>query len=122
MACLRALPADKVVDVQSAFRFGLIGGRTPDSGDLPRRIYGGTYNHVPVLTGTNHNEWRWSVANAELNSGKPLTADRYSAAIAAFYGTAMAPAIVNEYQVAAFPSPSEAVGTAETDGYMACER
>jgi len=34
--------------------------------------------------------------------------------------TAMAPAIVNEYQVAAFPSPSEAVGTAETDGYMAC--
>ena len=121
MACLRALPADKVVDVQSAFRFGLIGGpNTPIPVIFHAAFTAGTYNHVPVLTGTNHNEWRWSVANAELNSGKPLTADRYSAAIAAFYGTAMAPAIVNEYQVAAFPSPSEAVGTAETDGYMAC--
>jgi para-nitrobenzyl esterase len=121
MACLRALPADKVVDVQSAFRFGLIGGpNTPIPVIFHAAFTAGTYNHVPVLTGTNHNEWRWSVANAELNSGKPLTADRYSAAIAAFYGTAMAPAIINEYQVAAFPSPSEAVGTAETDGYMAC--
>jgi para-nitrobenzyl esterase len=121
MACLRALPADKVVEVQSAFRFGLIGGpNTPIPVIFHAAFTTGAYAHVPVLTGTNHNEWRWPVANAELNSGKPLTADRYAAAIAAFYGPALAPAIVNEYQVASFPSSSEAVGAAETDGYMAC--
>jgi len=48
----------------------LIGGpNTPIPVIFHAAFTAGTYNHVPVLTGTNHNEWRWSVANAELNSG-----------------------------------------------------
>jgi len=121
IACLRALPPDKIVAAQSAFRFGLIGGaNTPLPVSFHTAFTTGAYAHVPVLTGTNHDEWRWLVANVELITGTPLIADKYPAAIAGFYGTAMAPAIVGEYVVGSFPSPSEAQGAAETDGYMAC--
>jgi len=119
--CLRGLPADKIVATQSAFRFGLIGGQnTPLPTGFHQAFTTGAYAHVPVLTGSNHDEWRWSVANAELVSGKPLTDERYPTALAAFYGAAAAPLIVAEYALDAFPSPSVALGTAETDGYMAC--
>jgi para-nitrobenzyl esterase len=120
MACLRALPADKIVAAQTAIPIGLIG----DTSTLPATFHAaftsGHFNHVPLLMGTNHNEWRWPIATAELNSGKPLTADGYQQAVTAFYGAAGAPKIVTEYPLSSYPSPSLALGAAETDGYIGC--
>jgi para-nitrobenzyl esterase len=121
LACLRALPPMKLVEAQAPIHFGVISGaNTPLPQNFHAAFTSGASAHVPILAGSNHDEWRWSVANGELASGKPLTADRYTKAITAFFGAKMAPAIIAAYPLASYPSPSVATGTVETDGYMAC--
>ncbi len=118
-ACLRRLPVAEIIARQMPFISGLIiGGST-----LPRPIdpvlREGSFNRVPVINGTNHDEWRWPLARTELNTGRPLTTDRYAGELAKFFG-AIAPKVAAAYEPRAFGSASEALAAAETDAYFAC--
>jgi para-nitrobenzyl esterase len=83
----------------------------------------GQFNRVPVIEGSTHDEWRLFVAQTEATTGTPLTADGYipaigatlgvSASVAAFIGTTV-------YPLAAYPSPSVALGAIGTDAIFAC--
>jgi para-nitrobenzyl esterase len=121
LACLRALSAQQIV---SATQRPLLDGLIGDVATIPkpyRTLFeSGTFNRVPLIMGSNHDEWRWPIAQAELNTGKPLTSDAYPAAVAAYYGPEVAPAVLGEYPLTAYGTPSEALGTAETDYYIAC--
>jgi para-nitrobenzyl esterase len=120
IACLRALSAAQVMAAQPGNLTGLIGGVAT----LPKPFHAvfesGAFNRVPLMIGNVRDEWRWPAAQAEITSGTPLTAEKYAPSLAAFFGAASAPAIVAEYPLSAYPSPSEALGAAETDGYISC--
>ncbi len=120
IACLRALPAEQIVTLQQPYLIGLIGGVESLPSSFHTAIEAGDFQHVPVLLGGNHDDGRWVIAQTELNTGQPLTAYRFPAAVAAFYGNAAAPSVLGEYRPADYPSASEALGAAETDSYIAC--
>jgi len=121
--CLRALSVETILSHQTA------GTMTPnlDGALLPRTVRSafssGQFNRVPVIEGSNHDEWRLFVAQTEATTGTPLTAAGYFAAIAAtlqvplptatFIGTAI-------YPLAAYPSPSVALAAVATDVVFSC--
>jgi para-nitrobenzyl esterase len=81
----------------------------------------GEFNRVPIINGTNHDEWRLFVALSELE-GNPVTAANYQSMISSTLGVP-APAaavIAAEYPLSAYPSPSVALGAVGTDAIFAC--
>ncbi|HYS07952.1 MAG TPA: carboxylesterase/lipase family protein [Myxococcales bacterium] len=121
-SCLRAAPVDKLLAALTvATVVPDVDGRV-----LPQTIQAaftsGSFNRVPVIEGSNHDEWRLFVAlNIDLVSG-PLTAARYVGAIAATLGVppGTAAALASFYPLAAYPSPDLALSALGTDAIFAC--
>jgi para-nitrobenzyl esterase len=76
---------------------------------------------VPIINGTNRDEWRLFVALSELE-GNPVTASNYQSMISSTLGVpvAVAAIIAAQYPLTAFPSPSIALGAVGTDAIFAC--
>ena len=122
-ACLRALPVPTLLANQgpSPSAQPVIDGLVLTQ--APRTAFeSGQFNQVPVLEGSNHDEWRLFVAlNIELVAG-PVTPEGYPAAIAATLGipeAATAP-FAAEYPLEDHASPGEALAALGTDGVFAC--
>jgi para-nitrobenzyl esterase len=121
-ACLRATPVSTILANENT------GGYTPDidghvlTQSLGPAFASGQFARVPVLIGTNHDEWRLFVAEAQLEGGPPVTAANYQAEISATLGVpaAVAAVIAAQYPVSAYPSPSVALGAVGTDAIFAC--
>ena len=121
-ACLRALPASAIL------------AQTNPSGTQPNidglvltqsigtALAAGQFNRVPVMNGSNRDEFRLFVAIQELSGGPPVTAANYQSGIAAALGVpaAAAVAIAARYPLSAYPSPALALGAVGTDAIFAC--
>jgi para-nitrobenzyl esterase len=123
-ACLRALAAEQVVANQGA---GLTDSGPIVDGKFLTQSVGaaftsGEFNRVPVIEGSNHDEWRLFVALNELTTGVPLPAAAYPAAIAGTLGVppAVVPLIIAQYPLASYPSPSLALSAVGTDAIFDC--
>src|SRR5215472_309539 len=120
-ACLRSLPVSAILANQDA------AGYTPNinSEVLPETLGAafatGNFNRVPIINGTNRDEWRLFVALSELE-GNPVTASNYQSMISSTLGVppVVAAIIAAEYPLTAFPSPSIALGAVGTDAIFAC--
>jgi para-nitrobenzyl esterase len=120
-ACLRSLPVSTILANEDA------AGYTPNinSEVLPESLgtafATGNFNHVPIINGTNRDEWRLFVALSELE-GNPVTAANYQSMISSTLGVpaAVAAVIAAKYPLTAFPSPSVALGAVGTDAIFAC--
>jgi para-nitrobenzyl esterase len=121
-ACLRRLPVSQIIDHED------FSGYTPnvDGEVLPETVKAaladGKFSHVPVIIGTNHDEWRLFVAMARLRGGPPVTAANYQAMIASTLQVpaAAAAAIAAEYPLSSYSSPAVALGAVGTDAIFAC--
>ena len=121
-ACLRGLSVSAILAAQTAATI------VPnlDGFVLPLTVQSafstGQFNRVPVIEGSNHDEWRLFVAQTEVTTGVPLTAAGYIPAIAATLGVSLpvAAAIASVYPLAAYPSPSVALGAVGTDVVFSC--
>jgi para-nitrobenzyl esterase len=121
-ACLRALPASKIVDDED------FAGYQPDvdgtvlTQSIGPALASGQFSRVPVINGTNGDEWRLQVAQAQLDAAPPVTAANYQAEIAATVGVpaAVAAVIAARYPLSACSSPSVALGAVGTDAIFAC--
>jgi para-nitrobenzyl esterase len=120
--CLRGLPVATILAKQT-------GGTTNPNVDgvvLPRTILAalqsGDFNRVPVVEGSNHDEWRLFVAQVEVATHTPLSAAAYIPAIAATLRVplSVATAIAAAYPLSAFSSPSVALSAVGTDAIFAC--
>ena len=82
----------------------------------------GQFNRVPVIIGTNHDEWRLFVGHRGAARRATVTAANYQAMIANTLGVpaAAAAAIAAEYPLSAYPSPPVALGAVGTDAIFAC--
>ncbi|HEV3293566.1 MAG TPA: carboxylesterase family protein, partial [Streptosporangiaceae bacterium] len=120
-ACLRSLPVSTILANENA------AGYTPNinSEVLPQTLKTafatGAFNRVPIINGTNRDEWRLFVALSEL-AGNPVTAANYQSMISATLGVPapVAAAIAAEYPLSAYPSPAVALGAVGTDAIFAC--
>jgi para-nitrobenzyl esterase len=120
-ACLRSLPVSTILAGEDT------AGYTPNlnSEVLPETLKTafatGNFNRVPIINGTNQDEWRLFVALSELE-GNPVTAANYQSMISTTLAVtpAAAAVIAAKYPLSAFSSPSVALGAVGTDAIFAC--
>jgi para-nitrobenzyl esterase len=123
-ACLRGVPAATLVAHEG-------GGYTPnlDGHTLVESVgpalASGRFHRVPVIEGTNHDEWRLFVASAELARGRPLAPSEYVAGIEQTLpriSPAQAQTLATvDYPLSAYGgNPSLALGALGTDAIFAC--
>src|SRR4029077_8655857 len=105
-ACLRALPVTTILGN------GHFGGYTPniDGEFLPlslnTALATGQFHHVPVIQGSNHDEWRlFTALDFDLTAAGPIATNEtaYETALATLVGPA-APFVAGQYPLTSFPS------------------
>jgi para-nitrobenzyl esterase len=126
-SCLRAVSASTLVLAEPGLVWPFVDGTllTQPPGEA---IGSGKFNHVPVISGSNHDEYRYFVALAELDSGIQLTAADYPQAVYSFFGLPGPPpdnmaadAVIALYPLSAdSSSPSIELGALGTDVDFAC--
>jgi para-nitrobenzyl esterase len=120
-ACLRAVPAATLVGVQAGVLYPFVDGtlltQTPG-----QAFASGEFNQVPVIAGTNHDEYRLFVADEYALGNALTTLAEYDDAEQALWGPVLAPIVDSLYP----DSPAndlngpEALGAAGTDGIFVC--
>jgi para-nitrobenzyl esterase len=121
-ACLRSVPVATILANENA------GGYQPNiDGDvLPQSIgtalSSGQFSHVPVIIGTNRDEWRLFVGLDQAEGGPAVTAANYQSMIASTLGVpaSVAAVIAAQYPLSDFSSPAVALGAVGTDAIFAC--
>jgi para-nitrobenzyl esterase len=121
-ACLRRQPVSTILDTEDT------GGYYPniDSAVLPQSIgtalATGQFNHVPVIIGTNHDEWRGFIGQDQLAGAPPVTAANYVADISSTLSlpASKASVVAREYPLSSYSSPAVALGAVGTDAIFAC--
>jgi len=119
-SCLRAVPALTMVAEEPSALFPFVDGalltQTPSAA-----FASGEFNHVPVISGTNHDEDRLGVAFEYDLSGNPiLTSAEYDTAVTALWGSGLAPSVLALYPFASYPFGGEALAASGTDGGDSC--
>ena len=110
--CLRSKSVRKVIENWGIFdsSANVDGKVLPQSPDTA--FTAGQFNHVPLINGTNRDEWRFFT--------DPIAADEYPSAVESMVGPDAAPLVLAEYPINNFVSPSLAVGAIGTDSIFAC--
>jgi para-nitrobenzyl esterase len=119
--CLRSLPVATILADQDP------SGPTPDIDGLvltepPKTAFAsGNFSHVPVIDGSNHDEWRLFVALATFE-GQPVTRANYQSTIEStlHVSPGIAALIANQYPLSAYGSPALAMSAVGTDAIFAC--
>ena len=117
-ACLRAVPVSTLIGIQLGTLYAFVDGtvltQTPGAA-----FASGNFNKVPVIAGTNHDEWRISVAEQYDATGHPiLTLAEYNAATIALWGPLLGPIVEVFYPY--MPPGGQVLGNSGTDGIFAC--
>jgi para-nitrobenzyl esterase len=119
--CLRSLPVATVLADQdpsgaSADIDGLV-----LTEPLKAAFTSGNFSHVPVIDGSNHDEWRLFVALATFE-GQPVTAANYQSMIASTLHVShrIAALIAIQYPLTRYRSPALALSAVGTDAIFAC--
>jgi len=120
-ACLRALAVSTILANEDAAGYtpNLDGSFLPLS--LGTALATGQFHHVPVMQGSNHDEWRLFTALDFDLLGMPIGNNEtaYEGALASLVGPA-APLVAAQYPLASFPSADIAFAAAGTDVVFAC--
>jgi para-nitrobenzyl esterase len=120
-ACLRALPVQTILarENTAGYQPNIDGRVLPQS--IGPALAAGEFARVPVINGSNHDEWRLFVALNEIR-GMPVTAANYQAMIASTLRVpdAVAAGIAAVYPLGAYPSPALALSAVGTDAIFAC--
>jgi para-nitrobenzyl esterase len=119
-SCLRAVPASTMIAQEPFPLYPFVDGRLLTQ-TISAAFASGEFNQVPVISGTNHDEYRLFVATGFDLVGKPiLTSTEYDTATPALWGPALGPPVLASYPFASYPSGGEALGASGTDGVFSC--
>jgi para-nitrobenzyl esterase len=118
-ACLRRLPVQTILNDQGTVGPNIDGTVLTQS--IGTALASGDFSHVPVIDGTNHDEWRLFIAIFQPLTG-PVTAANYQSMIAstASVSPAEAAVVAARYPLRSYPGPAEALGAVGTDAIFAC--
>jgi para-nitrobenzyl esterase len=128
LACLRALPVDTILsnELDNAppilLASDMIWSPTAGGADLPNlpaaAFASGSYNKVPILQGTNHDEWRL-FAGVQMLQGDVLTASSYVGLMDYLFGPRAA-SVLAVYPSSNYTSPDAAYAAVATDEGFVC--
>jgi para-nitrobenzyl esterase len=120
-ACLRGTSVAALVSKEASVYITTQDGRVLPASPM-QAFNSGQFNMVPVLQGSNHDEYRLFVATQFDLQGHPLTPATYPVAVAAFptIGAAKAPQVLAEYPLSNFASADLAYATAIGDTLFSC--
>jgi para-nitrobenzyl esterase len=119
-ACLRSVPASTLVEGEPFPIFPIVDGRLLTQ-TMSAAFASGAFNRVPVISGTNHDEYRLFVALDYDLAGNPiLNSTEYDNAVTVLWGPALEPSVVALYPFASYASGGEALGSSGTDGVLSC--
>ena len=122
-ACLRALPAERVAEIVRAlpsYAFGVTVDGTVLDQPVTRKVLTGDFARVPILNGSNRDEWTWVEGLSEQAAGHPLAEADLETHLAGSLGSFAAGAVPH-YPVASFGgSAGAASARAVTDGLFLC--
>lgn len=120
-ACLRAVPAPSLTAVEVSTLYPFVDG-TLLTQTISSAFQNGEFNRVPVISGSNHDEWRIFVAEEYALGNLLATLTEYQDAELALWGPLLASTLDALYP----DSPAddvdgpEALGASGTDGIFAC--
>ena len=119
-SCLRAVSASTMVAAEPFPLYPFVDG-TLLTQTMSAAFASGQFNQVPVISGTNHDEYRLFVAlDYDLVGNPILTSPEYDTAVATLWGPALAPPVLALYPFASYPAGGEALGASGTDGLFSC--
>jgi para-nitrobenzyl esterase len=118
--CLRGVSADALVAVEPGVVYPFVDGKlltqTPTAA-----FKSGEFNKVPVISGTNHDEYRAFVAEEYDATGNPIdTEAEYDAAVLALWTSELASSVEALYPYSSYPNGGLALGANGTDGVFSC--
>jgi para-nitrobenzyl esterase len=118
--CLRAVPASTMVAAEPFPLYPFVDG-TLLTHTMSAAFASGQFNQVPVISGTNHDEYRLFVAlDYDLVGNPIMTSAEYDTAVGALWGPSIGPAVLALYPFASYPFGGEALGASGTDGVFSC--
>ena len=116
-ACLRGVPVASILAQQSAPTLSLT--TIVDGTTLPLSIntalQSGQFNRVPIVNGTNHDEYRQFISPYA-----DITASQYTGILNLLYPSALAAQINTVYPASKYSQPVLALGAVLTDSLFAC--
>ncbi len=126
-ACLRSLPVATLLAFAGSDLTGNVDNKVLTQ-PIDTALLTGEFNRVPVMEGTNHDEWRLFVADDfELPLDTPTVSANYPYWLNASFGDALSVPILTYLTTVLYPpssqnppAPSIAFGAAGTDGLFAC--
>jgi para-nitrobenzyl esterase len=119
-SCLRAVPASAMIAAEPFPLYPFVDG-TLLTQTMSAAFASGEFNQVPVISGTNHDEYRLFVAlDYDLVGNPILTSAEYDSAVTTLWGPALAPPVLALYPFASYPTGGEALGASGTDGVFSC--
>jgi para-nitrobenzyl esterase len=118
-ACLRGVSNTELVNVQVSTVYPFVDGTLLT--ETPADAFaGGNFNKVPVIAGTNHDEWRAFVAEQYDAQGNPiLTEAEYDTAVTMLWQNPLLISIV-EFLYPYMPPGGQVLGASGTDAIFAC--
>jgi para-nitrobenzyl esterase len=127
-ACLRRLPAERILQFAGTQSTAgpyistlIADGQIVPASGLFAAFKAGAFTHMPIMSGTVHDEANFIAAIAEYFSGPPrhpITAEEFRHAITSAYSPESAAKILAEYRLANFPTPQRAWSAAGTDALV----
>jgi para-nitrobenzyl esterase len=117
-SCLRRLSVQQILANQQVPIPVVDGQLLPQS--LPAAFASGQFNHVPLMVGTNHDEFRLFVAAGFDLAGGPITAAQYPELVAQTAPPPLVQPILAQYPLGAYPSPDLAFAALNTDAGFSC--
>jgi para-nitrobenzyl esterase len=118
-SCLRAVPAATMIAKQPFPLYPFVDGKLLTQ-TIGAAFANGEFNRVPVIAGTNHDEYRLFVAlDFDLIGNPILTSAQYDSASNALWGP-LGPPVLGLYPFAAYPTGGQALGASGTDGVFSC--
>jgi para-nitrobenzyl esterase len=127
-ACLRRLPVERIMQLagtesaQGPYISILIAdGQIVPSGGLFAAFKSGAFTHMPIMSGTVHDELNFVAAITEYFSGPPrhaITAEQFQNFVKTNYPAETARRILREYKLADYPTPQRAWNAAGTDALV----
>jgi para-nitrobenzyl esterase len=119
-SCLRAVSAATMIAKEPFPLYPFVDG-TLLTQTIGAAFASGEFNQVPVMAGTNHDEYRLFVAlDFDLVGNPILTSGEYESASNGLWGPTLGPPVLSLYPFAAYPNGGEAFGASGTDGVFSC--
>ena len=122
LACLRNVPATTLVNLGDSSATISIAPNI-DNYVLTQQPFlafaAGAFPHVPIIDGTNHDEYRLFISEDELLAGTPWSAADYTI-LTEHFGLSYVSQLQAQYPLGAYPNPGYASAALVTDYAFAC--